>query len=397
MKDEKKSIVKEALTDYKDIMEAADANAKKKLADEFPEKFNKLLKEELQNKNKSAKESYKKLDESENNNESVMKNQSKVGLGKGLPFINKAKVPSKDFAKKVNEDETVDETTVDETVGDSQPFDKKSKIPAKDVTKDISEERETSYMADLETQTPNLGKGKAEKGVLFTDKIKGPSSGKPMTNTGGTRELAEEFDVTGLGSTGVNSTLDTANENDEVLTMEQIEEEIASMEGLGEELNGVNAGGTPSNGNPYTQELTEMRDKLNEIIGGAGIDEMHQGNFTTANINKMHQGDYDSKLIDEKDEVPPQDPAFPSAKMQTGKNPNNNIYRGNEPKSVNEMNPPQDKAFPPTKMQTGKHPNDNIYRGNEPKDINEMNPPQDKAFPPTKMKTGKNPNDNRSE
>src|ERR1035437_6547084 len=378
MKDEKKSIVKEALTDYKDIMEAADANAKKKLADEFPEKFNKLLKEEIQNKNKSAKESYKKLDESENNNKSVMKNQSQVGLGKGLPFTNKAKVPSKDFAKKVNEDETVDETTVDETVGDSQPFDKKSKIPAKDVTKDISEERETDYMADLETQTPNIGKGKAEKGVLFTDKIKGPSSGKPMTNTGNPRDLAEEFDVTGLSNNGVNSALDTANESDEVLTMEQIEEEIASMEGLGEELNGVNVGGTPSNGNPYTQELTEMRDKLNEIIGGTDIDEMHQGNFTTANIDKMHAGDYDEKLIDEMN--PPQDKAFPPTKMKTGKNPSDNIYRGNEPKSVNEMNPPQDKAFPPTKMKTGKNPSDNIYRGNEPKSVNEMNPPQDKAF-----------------
>jgi hypothetical protein len=36
------------------------------------------------------------------------------------------------------------------------------------------------------------------------------------------------------------------------------------------------------------------------------------------------------------------------------------------------MNPPQDKAFPSTKMQTGKHPNDNIYRGNEPHDVEEQ-------------------------
>ena len=47
MKDDKKSIIKEALTDYNEIMEAADANAKKKLADEFPEKFSNLLKEEI--------------------------------------------------------------------------------------------------------------------------------------------------------------------------------------------------------------------------------------------------------------------------------------------------------------------------------------------------------------
>ena len=47
MKDEKKSIIKEALVDYETIQQAAEANAKKRLADEFPEKFNNLLKEEL--------------------------------------------------------------------------------------------------------------------------------------------------------------------------------------------------------------------------------------------------------------------------------------------------------------------------------------------------------------
>ena len=65
MKEENKSsIIKEAISDYNEIMEAADANAKKKLADEFPEKFNNLLKEEIKNKNKSNKESEGKEDES---------------------------------------------------------------------------------------------------------------------------------------------------------------------------------------------------------------------------------------------------------------------------------------------------------------------------------------------
>ena len=54
MKDEKKSIVKEALADYKDIQQAADANAKKRLADEFPKEFSNILKEEL-NKNNQQK------------------------------------------------------------------------------------------------------------------------------------------------------------------------------------------------------------------------------------------------------------------------------------------------------------------------------------------------------
>jgi len=45
--DKKTSIIKEALTEYNEIREAADANAKKKLAEEFPEKFNNLLKEAI--------------------------------------------------------------------------------------------------------------------------------------------------------------------------------------------------------------------------------------------------------------------------------------------------------------------------------------------------------------
>ena len=54
MANEKKSIIKEALIDMKDIQEAAEANANKRLAKEFPEKFNNLLKEELNKNKKSA-------------------------------------------------------------------------------------------------------------------------------------------------------------------------------------------------------------------------------------------------------------------------------------------------------------------------------------------------------
>jgi hypothetical protein len=81
-KEEKKSIIEEALTDYVKIREAAEANAAKKLAEEFPEKFQSLLKEEVKNKKNSDKEPYKKvsgskessnLDEAEDNTKSTMK------------------------------------------------------------------------------------------------------------------------------------------------------------------------------------------------------------------------------------------------------------------------------------------------------------------------------------
>src|ERR1035437_10237282 len=216
MKDEKNSIVKEALADYKNIQQAADTNAKKRLADEFPKEFNNILNKEL-----------------------IMKNQSQTGLNKGLPFTNKAKVLSKDFAKKVNEDETVDET-----VGDSQPFDKKSKVPAKDVTKDISEERETSYMADLETQTPNQGKGEAEKGKIYNEKLVGPSSGKPIANA--KKGVSENFNLSGNDAISVNKSLDNAQPMDELLTMEQIEEEINAMSNVEEDFGSVNASANPN-------------------------------------------------------------------------------------------------------------------------------------------------------
>ena len=107
--DKKLSPIKEALTDYNEIKEAAEANAKKRLAEDFPENFNKLLKEEI-NKNKT-KESYKKidnvkesikLDENQIKNESDMKNQVKETVkvvdtvGKGKPLDQKAKKVAED-------------------------------------------------------------------------------------------------------------------------------------------------------------------------------------------------------------------------------------------------------------------------------------------------------------
>ena len=100
MKDEKKSIVKEALADYKDIQQAADANAKKRLADEFPKEFNNILKEEL-NKNKPAKES--NVDNAGTIKESDMKNLKetpkvvKETAGSGKPFEEKPKRISKSW------------------------------------------------------------------------------------------------------------------------------------------------------------------------------------------------------------------------------------------------------------------------------------------------------------
>ena len=270
MKDDKKtSIIKEALTDYNKIVEAAEGNAKKKLAEEYPDKFNKLIKEELQNKNKTAKESYKKidevqesnvLDESELNKESVMKNQKETNkvvnenAGEGKPFNEKAK-----GVKRVEED-----VHITDTVGDGDPFDEKAK--------------------------------KGQK----VDETAG--DGKPFGEKAKKSLQTEEFDITELDVDSAGSALDNADNDDEVITMDEIENEISQMQGLGEELKGIESN-SPSYMNKGNKgiafdELVNMRNKLDEMIKGMGsVDEMHQGNFP---LDKMHQGNYDNKLIDEK-------------------------------------------------------------------------------------------------
>ena len=239
MKNEKKSILKEALTDFNEIMEAADANAKKKLAEEFPEKFKNILKEEL-NKNKSAKESYKKVDEvkesdvvdeTEEKNESVMKKEVK-------------------------------ETVKVEKHAKKAPFEEKPKAKTANIEDELNEEREKEFVKKKhESGEPNFAKGtEEEKGKKFTKKVDA-SSGKPMAN-----KVHEGYDMTEMNADMVDDTIDMADEDDEFLTMEDIEAEIANMENLGEELDTLEEGG---DSNPFN-ELVKMRNQLDEMIGKLG-------------------------------------------------------------------------------------------------------------------------------
>lgn len=290
MSNEKKSsIIKEALTDYNTIREAAETNAKNKLAEEFPNRMGEILKEELQNKNKIKKESYKKLDEGkeseksdndESNKESVMKNQTKEtkkvvkeNAGEGKPFDEKAK-----GVAAVEED-----VKITDTVGKGDPFDEKAKK--------VQKVEETA------------GDGKP-----FDEKAK-----KPLQT--------EEFDVTELDVNSVGSALENADQDDEVITMDEIESEIANMENLGEELNDMSglprpelAGteqGSPSGqeGDAFT-ELVNMRNKLDEMIknmGQAPVEEMHDaGQETfgdTAQVAGLHNDGPTDKLIDEENPI----------------------------------------------------------------------------------------------
>ena len=283
MKNEKKSILKEALTDFNEIMDAADANAKKKLAEEFPEKFKNILKEEL-NKNKSAKESYKKVDEvkesdvdeTEEKNESVMKKEvketSKVGQhAKKAPFEEKPKAKT---ANMNEENEVVENED------------------------DLNEEREKEFVKKKhEKDEPNFAKGTdEEKGKKFTKKVDA-SSGKPMANKVG---VHEGYDMTGTDADTVRETIDNAGESDEFLTLDDIDRELAEMENLGQELNSMQEG---DESDPFN-ELVKMRNQLDEMIGKlGGVQEQQRTGGGGANLHgKGGQGPFGKRRqIDEED------------------------------------------------------------------------------------------------
>jgi len=257
--DNKSSIIKEALSDYNEIMEAADANAKKRLAEEFQEKFNNLLKEEIQNKNKSKKESdnkdkieeSKKTDDIKSNKESDMKNQKK------------------ETKKVVKEGE------------ESQPFEEKPKNV--DVVK---EEREKDFMPDVESDTPNMADSASEDGDTFDEKI----TTKQDTLANDTT-LKETFDVSELDVSSVGSAIEEADAEDEVITIQEIETEITNMGAKSDEEK-PSAG--KDNGDAF-DELVKMRNKLNEMIGGMDEQKKHGGK----GANKVNPGGPTQSMIDE--------------------------------------------------------------------------------------------------
>lgn len=265
--DNKSSVIKEALTEYNEIREAAEANANKNLANKFPEEFNNLLKEEL-NKNKTTKESsYKKVDEAKEsdkddvdaNKESVMKKQKET--------------------KKV----------VKEGENKNQPFDKKAPENGPDV---IKEEREKDFMGDVESDTPNINTPLPEDGDTFTEKI--TTKQDALANK---TSVKEEFNITELDANSVGTALENAEDDDEVITMDEIESEIKGMT-LEEDLSaGVDAEKPTAgkdDGIAYTK-LVQMRNQLDEMISSIGEQKNHGGK----GANNVNDGGPTTAMIDE--------------------------------------------------------------------------------------------------
>jgi hypothetical protein len=113
---EKKTLLQEAILEYDEIVKNAEAIALKKTAEEFPEKFNSLLKEELNKKNKKSEEI--KDDENENteslddtnekNNSKKMKNEKKK-ISENMGFS-----PDADYLNNKEAEQGDDYLTIDE-------------------------------------------------------------------------------------------------------------------------------------------------------------------------------------------------------------------------------------------------------------------------------------------
>lgn len=347
MEKEKKSILKDAYDEYNQIIEAANANAKKKLADELPERFSELLKEELKKNKESntkldeSKES-KNLDESELNKESVMKKQIKETkkvketVGKGKPFTEK---PKKEVDAK-----TVEEAVkVTDTVGDGKPFTEKTEKGKKDEKdKKVNELEETAPVAEeTEAVAEQAGEGKP-----FTENPKKDANATAVEKA--KVNEVEEFDITELDVSSVGSAVESANEGDEFLTMEAIEEELANMESLEEERDKSFIEDNPEiakgdGGDVYTEKLKGLKNQIDEMLAGIeeqkrqggkqnykgrekggptqqmidekGVEEMHKmgdgagsTSFgTDSQVDSLHTSGPTDKLIDEENPVTPED------------------------------------------------------------------------------------------
>lgn len=277
--DKKSSVIQEALIEFNEIQEAAIANAKKNLAKKYPEKFNDLLKEEL-NKNKKTKESYNKINE---NKESEKKDDVKTNKEKNV------------MEKQKKETEEV----VKEEAGKDGVFTEKPETPDM-----VKEERDKDFMGDIENDTPNKADSKTENGDAYDEKI--TTKKETLANKS---SIKEEFDMTDLDQNAINSALEEADDDDEVITMDEIENEIQGIDDLDEELSDMSGlprpelqkrGSSEHQGGDAFTKLVKMKEEIDEMINAMGVDE--QKNHGGAGANKVNAGGPTQSMIDEDNE-----------------------------------------------------------------------------------------------
>ena len=196
--DDKKTALRDALKEYKEIKNAANAMALKKLSDEFPEKFNEYLSEHLNKNKKNEEESLdsKENKESENLDEGLENKKDKKDMKKEE---NKEKETQKGVEEKIVENKEKDnkEKTLNENLSDDEyeTDDLLGDYGIKDVDsyglEDIPEEEfdlsdieeEISKMEELEEELQEVRDTSwshdksvtygPDSGVAFKEKLKG--------------------------------------------------------------------------------------------------------------------------------------------------------------------------------------------------------------------------------
>jgi len=247
MADQNKSILKEALTSYEEIVEAANAKAADKLSKEFPDKFKEYLKEEL-NKNNSEKESTKDVDEKKESDEA----DENIEKNKEDKMKTENKKETQQEVKKNKTKETLKKVEENLSEGDT----KKSKKSVNESYDDFDPEAE-HYRDEEGDEIDLLTK---ERGVDV------PKEDEKYLERGKDDEFSSEYDDDDF----------TFEElENEISKMEEIEENQVNEEELEEKDDSVAHGDSVSyidkgKGGVAFHQLAKVKNMLDEILDNVG-------------------------------------------------------------------------------------------------------------------------------
>lgn len=270
----KKTILKEAITDYNEIMEAATIKAKDELAIKFPDNFSNLLKEELENK-KIVKESYKKvsenkINESTNTNEPDMATKKVTTVKKVVNEGNENQPFNSSAPKVQNEEFNISELDLDSTTTALNNADDTDEV----ITMDEIEKEIASMGAEPVTENKDALSHTESPSIIDKSVQDGTSYGKLVSLRNQLDEMIggmddEKFNIDKVGQS---STEEIQENQEELISDEDIDTVLnTSAPNEVDEVHGVthatqrNVTATiPRNDYVSTSELNRRRDAVQE-------------------------------------------------------------------------------------------------------------------------------------
>lgn len=240
MSENKKTILENALLEYEEIKKAAEA----KLAAELPEKFQNILKEELnKNNNKSVNESYKKVDDkkTEINEDSEMKNDKETKQVNEDFNLEELDMPNVDSALdgmadddivSIDEIEKVlSELEAPEETPEELPKETPEELPAEEINPTDKISNLKSKLEEILSEIDNMNVGDENL----------PAEDLPSEELGGEEMPPEEMSPEGLdGEEFIDAEEINLDELDSMLSEFDISDlpddgELGGLEGNGEE------------------------------------------------------------------------------------------------------------------------------------------------------------------